>query len=298
MQCPICRKSDGFNLVEEWIKYKIYYCHFCNVVFSNPMKNPGPKWYEESEMYTLGRVLHHSIEWYHKQFIQDGKIYGEKLLDVGCGIGVFLKEVQRLGYMVTGIDFDKENVKIAKEQFCVREVFCNTLEEFVSSYPNRKFDIITFFEVLEHIENPNTFVELVKKALKSGGYIALSVPNRERFVDPLGEVDYPPNHLTRWNVRALRSFLENRGFGIVKLIIKKLDFEDVAGCLKAKIKFGIAHRMVQKSKAQHNPVIIHQAAKLMKIKDITFKFIAMPLAFILKPFKLQGTGIYVLARIK
>jgi len=298
MQCPICCERSGLNLVEVWKDYKLYNCPSCDVVFSDPMKNPGAGWYGESEMYMLGKVLHQKAAWYHNQFLQDKKVYGVELLDVGCGTGIFLKESQRLGYKITGIDFDRENIRIAHEHFGLREVFPITLEELIASYQNKKFDVITFFEVLEHIDDPNNFIKLIKTGLKPGGYVALSVPNRERFLDPLGKGDYPPNHLTRWNSHSLTYFLEKRGFEIIKIVTNKINTDELMGYLRAKIRFRIAHKLVQKGRAYNDPAIICRAATLMKIKDTALKLVTMPLAPILRLLKLQGGGLYCVARFK
>jgi len=219
-------------------------------------------------------------------------------LDVGCGNGVFMKEAQRLGYKVVGIDFDRENIKIAREHFGLNDVFPLTLEELITSYQDKKFDVITFFEVLEHMDNPGNFINSIKTGLKPGGHIALSVPNRERFLDPLGDGDYPPNHLTRWNASSISSFLEKRGFEIIKVTTKKLTTDDLIGYIKTKIRFRIAHKLVLKGKTHNDQAIIHRAATLMKIKDTTLKLVTIPLAPILSLLKLQGTGLYCLARLK
>ena len=263
------------------------------------MKNPGSEWYEESELYILGKTLcDTTISWHHDQFIHDGKVFGDSLLDVGCGNGVFMKEAQRLGYKVVGIDFDRENIKIAREHFGLNDVFPLTLEELITSYQDKKFDVITFFEVLEHMDNPGNFINSIKTGLKPGGHIALSVPNRERFLDPLGDGDYPPNHLTRWNASSISSFLEKRGFEIIKVTTKKLTTDDLIGYIKTKIRFRIAHKLVLKGKTHNDQAIIHRAATLMKIKDTTLKLVTIPLAPILSLLKLQGTGLYCLARLK
>jgi len=299
MQCPVCEKEDVFNLIETWKEYKLYHCRKCDVVFSHPMKNPGSEWYEESELYILGKTLcDTTISWHHDQFIHDGKVFGDSLLDVGCGNGVFMKEAQRLGYKVVGIDFDRENIKIAREHFGLNDVFPLTLEELITSYQDKKFDVITFFEVLEHMDNPGNFINSIKTGLKPGGHIALSVPNRERFLDPLGDGDYPPNHLTRWNASSISSFLEKRGFEIIKVTTKKLTTDDLIGYIKTKIRFRIAHKLVLKGKTHNDQAIIHRAATLMKIKDTTLKLVTIPLAPILSLLKLQGTGLYCLARLK
>jgi 2-polyprenyl-3-methyl-5-hydroxy-6-metoxy-1,4-benzoquinol methylase len=298
IQCPICCERSGLNLVEVWKDYKFYNCSACDVVFSDPMRNPGSGWYEESEDYTFWRIFGQKLEWRHKQFLHDRKVNGNYLLDIGCGPGLFLHEAQKMGYTVTGIDFSREMIGAAKERFRFDEVYPVSLEDFITSHPNKKFDVITFFEVLEHLDDPNSFIRLLKSCLKPEGYIALSVPNRERFLEWMGEGDYPPHHLTRWNSSSIFRFFERHGFEIVKMVIQSLDTEDIERFLKGKIRFRIAYSTIQKGMTSHNEKLINYAAVLMQVKDYTFKGIATLFIPFLKFLKLQGTGIYCLARLK
>jgi SAM-dependent methyltransferase len=138
-----------------------------------------------------------------------------KLLDVGCGDGRFLRHAKEQGFEVWGIDFDKKSVESAKRNLGIDTVFAMSLEEFYeyAKEKNLKFDVITFFEVLEHQDKPREFLEMVKGLLRDGGYIAGSVPNRESvFVKIIRDnhADYPPHH-----------YLEKKLFGdLYKLKIK------------------------------------------------------------------------------
>jgi SAM-dependent methyltransferase len=102
-----------------------------------------------------------------------------------------------------------------------------SLEEFYeyAKEKNLKFDVITFFEVLEHQDKPMEFLEMVKGLLKEGGYIAGSVPNRNRlFVEMDWECfrDYPPDHFLRFSKPSLEKALNFSGFKDVE--VYKLDF--------------------------------------------------------------------------
>jgi len=234
-ECPACMAQAKPELVEKWKEYELYLCPACDLVFSSPMKGPGREWYEQSPLYgmTRSRVVKKGKftfpEWNYQQFLKEGRLYGQKLLDVGCGTGVFLSKAQSIGYEVTGIDFDRRSISLARESFGLDNVYALSLEEFTNLTPAKKYDVVTFFEVLEHIENPRRFLQLIKEVLKPGGYIALSVPNRTRTLDTIGIEDYPPHHLTRWSAESLRHFLENNGFEVKKLVVKELDWKDVAG---------------------------------------------------------------------
>lgn len=92
-----------------------------------------------------------------------------------------------------------------------------TISEITEQYADEKFDVVTFFEVLEHQAEPARFLEKVKACLRTRGYVALSVPNRERWLTGPDVLDYPPNHFLRWNAGSLRRFLGSRGFEVLSV---------------------------------------------------------------------------------
>ncbi|HBR17598.1 MAG TPA: hypothetical protein DD725_08345 [Deltaproteobacteria bacterium] len=295
--CPVCASTITPEFLERCDNFTINRCPDCDVIFSDPMTNPGASWYESSEMYAVGRFCNIDNGWHHKQFLDDAETYGKRLLDVGCGTGVFLKEANKKGYEVCGLDFDKKNVKIAKARYGIENIYTATISGIARDFSGESFDVITFFEVLEHLESPVSFINEIKAILAPGGYIALSLPNRERTLDFLGDADYPPNHLTKWDKECLSSFLERNGFEVVKCLIKELDSNEVVAYLKHKIRFGIAKSIARRGIDSKDERDIQKAAKLLMMKDMLFKIFSI----IFKPvslFSLQGTGLYMLARLK
>jgi SAM-dependent methyltransferase len=166
---------------------------------------------------------------YHKAFFKyfPSNVRG-KLLDVGCGDGRFLRYVKEQGFEVWGIDFDKKSVENARRNLGIDTVFAMSLEEFYehAKEKNLKFDVITFFEVLEHQDKPREFLEMVKGLLKEGGYIAGSVPDRERLlVEEFWKHfhgDHPPHHFLRFSKSSLEKALNSAGFKNDE--VYKLDF--------------------------------------------------------------------------
>lgn len=297
IHCPACGIAVLPEFIERHGGFTINRCPACDVIFSDPMANPGASWYETSEMYAIGRFFNPVVGWHHRQFLDDKNIYGKRLLDVGCGAGIFLNEAKKKGYEAYGIDFDKENVKIAKERYGIANVYVDGVDGLAREFSGKKFDVITFFEVLEHLESPASFINEVKAILSHGGHIALSLPNRERTLDFLGDADYPPNHLTKWNRKSLVLFLERNGFETVRCSIKKLDSNEVVDYLKHRIRFGIAEGMARRGIDSKSERDIQKAAKLLMMKDMAFKTLRVMFAPV-SLFSLQGTGIYVLARLK
>jgi len=293
--CPICQ-TEVNDYTEVYIspynqqKYKKYECPNCDVHWWEPLKII-PKFYEEEAL--EGYVSRHeglrkNLDLRHKVFFECfPKNKKGKLLDVGCGNGVFLKEAQKHGFEIWGIDFDKQSIKAAKKNLGIDTLYNMSLEEFhnFAKKKNIKFDVITFFEVLEHQDRPMEFLQMVKDLLKDEGYIAGSVPNREGLFRKIDwkyfHGDYPPHHFLRFSQTALYKTLELAGFKNVEII--KLDFpkEKLPLYLEKKL-FGNIDKLKiwLKSKAVGN----HRIAISLAVEDID-KFscsIFIPILKILK----------------
>jgi 2-polyprenyl-3-methyl-5-hydroxy-6-metoxy-1,4-benzoquinol methylase len=238
VKCPICyTEVEERNFKETYVspynnqEYKRYECPNCDVHWWEPLKII-PEFYE-SEVFEDYVAFHEGVgtrlREYHKAFFKyfPSNMRG-KLLDVGCGDGRFLRNAKEQGFEICGIDFDKKSVENVKRNLGIDTVFAMSLEEFYeyAKEKNLKFDVITFFEVLEHQDKPREFLEVVKELLKEGGYIAGSVPNREwLFTEVVWKdhhVDYPPHHFLRFSKFSLEKALNFAGFKGVE--VYKLDF--------------------------------------------------------------------------
>lgn len=234
MKCPSCQNKEKFEILEKIKNYKIIRCLNCELFFTEPIVSLNRKWYEKVLADKTAMVLPQVwIKWQKKIYDQflNKKMVGKTLLDIGCGNGEFIRRAQEKGYRTTGIDLNRILISKIKEKYNL-EVYAIELKDFVLRFPQRKFDIITFFEVLEHTNNPTEFFNLIKSKLKYGGLIVLSVPNRNRF--RLGnkrfpEWDSPPHHFTWWNEKSLKKFLILRGFEI-------LEFKEFKRVLRSKNK--------------------------------------------------------------
>ena len=219
MHCPGCGNKK-IEILEKAETYKICRCLQCDLFFSDASVFPDRKWYEKTLGDKTAMVRTQVwLKWQEQIYSQllKRKGYGRMLLDVGCGDGEFIRRAQEKGYKVTGIDFNK--ILISKVKRMGLEVYSMSLEQFGKRFPKRTFDIITFFEVLEHTDNPGHFLTLVGSMLKPGGNIVLSVPNRDRFrfgFNKYPKWDRPPHHFTWWSVDVLKNFLRLRGFKILE----------------------------------------------------------------------------------
>jgi 2-polyprenyl-3-methyl-5-hydroxy-6-metoxy-1,4-benzoquinol methylase len=226
LNCPICKvEVEASSFKEVYVspynnqEYKSYECPNCDVHWWEPLKI-NPEFYE-NEVFEGYIAFYEGVGTrlggHHKAFFKHfpSNVRG-KLLDVGCGDGRFLRYAKEQGFEVWGIDFDKKSVENVKRNLGIDTVFAMSLEEFYeyAKEKNLKFDVITFFELLEHQDKPREILEMVKGFLREGGYIAGSVPNRKSFfVKELCQriytwIDNPPHHFLRFSKFSLQKSLE------------------------------------------------------------------------------------------
>jgi len=217
---------------------------------------------------------------------------------------------------VAGTELDRNAACFAKEKLGLSRILGLTVSEFAKQQPNEKFDVVTFFEVLEHQAAPQEFLSGVKSCLRPGGYIALSVPNRERWQTGPDVLDYPPNHFLRWSARALSSFLDAQGFETLSIREQQADISHTALMINMSLRTGLSRKLTGEEAlsfrdlAQMAPeevkAAIHPAPNLKlraikiigKMKALT----CVPLAIAMYPYVrirgYKGAYLYVLARRK
>jgi SAM-dependent methyltransferase len=150
--------------------------------------------------------------------------------------------------------------------------------------------------VIEHVEDPRALLGGMASLLRPGGLLGISTPNRHRGVDPLGDGDLPPNHLTRWSATALAAVVRRSGFDIVRIDVKPLALDDLVGVLRARLRLGVAHRMLERSAAAGDARLAGRARVLMRIKDTGFGVLAAPLWLACRLARRPGVGLLCVAR--
>jgi len=92
---------------------------------------------------------------------------------------------------------------------------------------------------LEHQSDPVEFLQTVKACLKPQGTVALSVPNRERWLTRPDVLDYPPNHFLRWSAAALAKFLSTQGFEVLSLHQQPASLKHTAQMINMALRTGM-----------------------------------------------------------
>ncbi len=154
----------------------------------------------------------------HLRFLQRFAQAGA-LLDVGCSTGLFLDQARRAGFGVSGIEFSAASAAFARGHFGlpVLDGDIHALDD-----GDGMSDIVTMFDVIEHVRDPARDIAAAHRLLRPGGLFILSTPNidglfpraSEPLARPLGYWPHvePPWHLYQFSVRTLAAMLEARGF--------------------------------------------------------------------------------------
>lgn len=312
--CPVCKKAADFKFFQDhdskWGSWSLYECSECTVQFWYPMKNPGRDWYEaEAESWRIHQIPKKKTKpsWQHKEFLKFFKNQNNKnrkLLDLGCGTGVFLNAAKKLGFDVWGVDFDREAIEHAKSLFNLKNVYTELIESFFQRKDLLKFDVITFFEVIEHLDNIPKFLDSLTEVAKNGAYIVLSTPNRRRE-DPSNPKinDLPPKHLTRWDYNSLSHVLDLHNINVEKYKYGN----EIEYFISRHFRFNTVRKLQKKQQEENKrdsrilrmDQIVSFIYTIARIKDLFL----MPIAWIVVNFKKilnlqkEGDCIFLIGRL-
>lgn len=135
-----------------------------------------------------------------------------RLLEIGCGNGSKLNQMQKLGWIVEGVDFDPGAVAAAGE--IGLSVRLGTVED--QTYPDASFDAVAMSHVIEHLPDPLATLAECRRILKPGGTLVSVTPNARSLGHRLFTVNWrglePPRHLQIFTPRALRQLAATAGF--------------------------------------------------------------------------------------
>lgn len=157
-----------------------------------------------------------------------------RLLDVGCGSGIFLGLAKRRGWKVTGIEFDPSTAEWGRAHEGIDDMRCGVLDTVLKT--GEEFDAITMFDYLEHTDRPGDDLDCLVSHLAPGGVLMIRVPNaggwqarmmRSRWIAIM------PTHLSYFSRGVLADALTQRGLEILHL--EAGNFRTEADILKQRI---------------------------------------------------------------
>lgn len=213
---------------------KIFECPTCELAFSGqvlPAENVAKIYnelYRENGVYQQHRAevtrMQHALargravklgREHNRLFGRCRPAPGDRLLDIGCGTGLFLHAASQAGWSVRGVEVSSEAAELGQTVHHL-PIHIGRFED--APLADKSFAAITAWEVLEHLPEPSVFLKKVLSLLTRGGVFAGSVPNyarrryRYRYGEDLGPASIPPVHLNFWTPSALKYTLQHAGF--------------------------------------------------------------------------------------
>jgi len=168
------------------------------------------------------------------------KYKGTRILDIGCGNGVFLYGLKNNDFDVYGIDMSEKAVDFAQNTLGLNNVKLSSINKL--EYQDEFFDVITMNHVIEHLYNPENVIKEIDRILKKDGLLVISTPNSDSINFKLfKEYWFPletPRHLNLFNHSTIQKLLCDFDF-----IIDKISFDvstySIAQSFKYKFRFNL-----------------------------------------------------------
>ncbi len=240
MRCNLCESIDVKDYVN-FGNYKLLKCHKCGLLFTDQENIDigsfySKDYYEEVHSNFFADCkkgyenrIPKSKKLQNFQYvlkkIKEIKPQG-RIMDIGCATGVFLDMAQKEGYDTLGVDVSSFACKYAIEIFGIKTMN-GKLEDL--NLENKQFDVITLWDVIEHVPDPHVFLKEVRRVLKDDGILFLLTINDASLMGWLAEGIYlgslktistftrlihPIHHNYHFKERHLQSYLDLNGFSV------------------------------------------------------------------------------------
>jgi 2-polyprenyl-3-methyl-5-hydroxy-6-metoxy-1,4-benzoquinol methylase len=203
-QCPVCESTDA-KLRYRITRFRVYDCAGCTQVYLWPLLDEDEVREMFAKLYTEGEGSVPELKTYYQFTYEDTpsnplvQLYEKwldgierhlapgRLLDIGCGTGLFLSVARRRGWEPHGIDDCAEATAHARDHFGL-DVWDGEFSELVSD--GERFDAITMWDIIEHARKPVALLETARSCLAPGGIVGISTPNQRSILDAVAGAIY------------------------------------------------------------------------------------------------------------
>lgn len=230
IDCPACGSQELTQQFEK-IGFNYVQCKECETLFVNPrpacqdlmkiyVDSPSTRFWVADFFLPTVEVRREKIFKPRAEFIAERfpDIEFGKTADIGAGFGLFLEEMKKK-WPESNLIAIEPSIDMAK--ICRKKGF-TVLETTLESVGlNERFELMTAFELFEHLHDPLPFIEKVHNLLNPGGYLFLTTLNGLGFdIQILWERAksvFPPHHLNFFNPHSMEMLLTRNGFEIIEI---------------------------------------------------------------------------------
>jgi len=228
MRCNACGHT-AFKLLTVKDGYEIARCQYCSLVFvaNPPTAEQLARLYSFADGYHLqlvadaGTIAHHGHEAAMNFRLLEKHVAKGRLLDIGCSTGLFLSLAVAQGWPAEGLEYSADAAEEARNKRGL-SVRTGALER--GMYSPESFDVITLWDVIEHVPDPKSVLNLAAELLAPGGTLVVKTPNCDGLyprasLAMAGQLGFwghpdPPGHLFQFSVSTLSGMVEAAGLGV------------------------------------------------------------------------------------
>ncbi len=214
-QCPLCAslRTERLYRID---KGDVRWCVGCGIAFLDRGAEiydiAHYDYYREKMGFSSGQLYTALNEKRYRDILMRVERYRKSntLLDIGCGAGHFAKTAIAAGWSAEGMEVAPYAVQICKKY----KIPVIETDLLVYERPEH-YDVVSLFEVIEHLTHPEKYIEKARQVLRKGGCMILTTPNfnsitRLMIGDKWRAIN--PEHLFYFTPKALRNFITKNGF--------------------------------------------------------------------------------------
>jgi 2-polyprenyl-3-methyl-5-hydroxy-6-metoxy-1,4-benzoquinol methylase len=221
--CIVCNNSDEqlFKVKYQKENFDIVECQKCSFIFipAYYRKEIDYRNYKSTEVVEevakadVWLKIQRNLLRYRliQKYQKTGRLY-----DIGFGFGHFLLSGKQLGYDVTGVEKNRASVEFVRKQYGI-EVEEN---DFLKIREDVTYDIMTLWDVLEHIDDADKIIEKVSRVLCPGGYVYIQVPQAGSLFATLFGRNWWAlglDHVNYFSKQTIKNILQKYGLSIIKI---------------------------------------------------------------------------------
>lgn len=226
--CNLCGSKKKKKLFKKY-GYDIVRCQNCGFVYTNLVVDKNfVKDYYQQDYFEKGQKKH-SYDSYEQQEIALKKTFKHKLnklklnskgnlLDVGCAYGYFLSEAPK-SWKKYGVEISKHAVKVARKENPRAIIKEGVLTP--NLFSPTKFNLVTLWDVIEHLEDPKETLTVIFDKLKRGGKLVLATGNVDSCLAKKQGQNWhlynPPQHLSYFSPQTITQLLTEIGYKKIKI---------------------------------------------------------------------------------
>ena len=144
---------------------------------------------------------------------------GKRALDIGCGAGYGAAELSRTAAFVFGLDISSDAALYAHQRFPIPNLQFTAASACAIPYPSGAFDLVTAFELIEHLSDWPQLLSEARRVLAPNGLFIVSTPNKAYYTASRGPEGANPFHVHEFEAAEFRAELE-RCFPHVQMLLQ------------------------------------------------------------------------------